>query len=75
MLAENLPRFLIENPHLYGLLSLGVHELTEEQCAEQLPLLRSAIELILRDRLAVVAARKHREGVEKLLAQAVDKHK
>ena len=75
LLVENLPKFLIENPHLYGLLSLGVHELTEEQCGEQLPMLRSAIELILRDRIAVVAARKHREGVEKLLAQAVNKHK
>jgi hypothetical protein len=75
MLAENLPKFLIEHPHLYSVLSLGVHELTEEECGEQLPMLRMAIELILRDRIAVVAAQKQREAVSKLLAQAVDKHK
>lgn len=75
MLREHLPRFMSEHPQLYGVLSLGVHELTEEQCAAELPMLRKAIELIMRDRVTGARQKREREEVSKLVAQAVGRHK
>lgn len=75
LLRSHLPQFLAEHPHLYGVLSLGVHELTEQECAEELPMLRQAIELILMDRAAALQQRKHRAAVSKLVAQAANRLK
>jgi hypothetical protein len=75
LLREYLPKFLSEHPQLYRVLSLGVHELTEEQCATELPMLRKAIELIMRDRVTAARQKREREAVSKLVAQAVDRHK
>lgn len=75
LLRDNLPKFMSEHPQLYRVLSLGIHELTEEQCAAELPMLRKAIELIMRDRVTAARQKREREEVSKLVAQAVDKHK
>lgn len=75
LLAGKLPKFLSEHPEIYGVLSKGVHELTEEQCAAELPILRSAMELILRDRLNAIRDIKQRAAVSKLVAQAVGRVK
>ena len=75
LLLEHLPRFMSEHPQLYAVLSLGVHELTEEQCAAELPMLRKAIELIMRDRVTGARQKREREEVSKLVAQAVGRHK
>lgn len=64
-----------EHPHLYGVPSLGMHELTEGQCADELPMLRKAIELILYDRVNEARRKRHRDAVSKLLAQSVDHRK
>lgn len=75
LLREHLPSFMSEHPQIYGILSLGVHELTEEQCAAEMPMLRKAIELIMRDRVTAARQRREREEVSKLVAQAVNRHK
>lgn len=75
LLEARLPKFLSEHPHLYRILSLGVHQLTEEQCARELPTLRQAIELILRDRVNANREQKQREAISRLLAQSVDRNK
>jgi len=75
LLREHLPRFMSEHPQLYGVLSVGVHELTEEQCAADLPMLRKAIELIMRDIVTVARQKREREEVSRLVAQAVGRHK
>ena len=46
-LKDHLPKFLVENRKLYGILSLGAHELSEQQCAEGYQAVRVAITLIL----------------------------
>lgn len=51
LLKEHLPGFLVENRGLYGILSVGVHTLSEEECLAAFPALRLAIELILDDLL------------------------
>jgi hypothetical protein len=47
LLKEHLPRFLVEHPLMYSLLSKGIHELSEQECLEHFETLRIGIELIL----------------------------
>lgn len=47
LLKDFLPDELSEMKPLYGLLSQGVHELTEEECLQYFPALKLSIELIL----------------------------
>ena len=51
LLKDHLPEFLVQNRGLYGILSVGVHTLTEEECLAAFPAVRLAIELILDDSL------------------------
>jgi hypothetical protein len=50
LLSKHLPSRLVESADLYGLLSAGIHELSEEKCLETFGLVQSAIELILKER-------------------------
>ena len=49
--ADYLPEFIVQNRCLYGIMSIGVHTLTDEQCLEALPTVQLAIELILDEAL------------------------
>ncbi len=51
MLASELPEFLVQNKTLYSILSVGIHELTENDCKEYFPTVRLGIELILDEKL------------------------
>lgn len=51
ILKDHLPKFLVQNRGLYGILSVGVHALSEEECLAAFPAVRLAIELILDDLL------------------------
>ena len=51
LLRNHLPEFLVENRSVYGILSKGIHELSEDECKEYFPVVRGAIELILDDNL------------------------
>jgi hypothetical protein len=73
LLKDELPAFLSEHPHLYGILSLGVHELSEAECAAELPMLRQAIQLIFEDRKIEMQKRKTREAVSKMISQSAGK--
>ena len=64
LLASHLPEFLVKNRGLYGILSVGVHTLSEEQCLNAFPAVKVAIELTLDDLL------KSYERAEKLKAAA-----
>lgn len=46
-LADFLPAVLVENSTIYGIVSKGVHELSEEECIEMFPYIQDGIELIL----------------------------
>lgn len=48
MLHDYLPKQLVGNHTFYGILSKGIHELSEEQCLEYFPVLKSFIIMILR---------------------------
>lgn len=51
LLKSELPVFLVENRKLYGILSKGIHELTEEECLEYFPTVKLGVELILDEKL------------------------
>lgn len=47
ILKNYLPAALTDNKVVYGILSKGIHELTEEECREYFPVLRECIYMIL----------------------------
>ncbi len=51
LLASELPEFLVQNKRIYSILSLGIHELDEEICKQNFPLMRTGIELILDEKI------------------------
>ena len=51
LLKLSLPIFLVENRKLYGILSKGIHELSEEECLDYFPTVKLAVELILDEKL------------------------
>ena len=51
LLKDYLPAFLVKNKSLYGILSKGIHELTEEECRQYFSIVRNGIEFIPDERL------------------------
>ena len=51
LLRDFLPAFLVQNREMYGILSKGVHDLTEQECLEYFPVAQKGIELILDDEM------------------------
>lgn len=51
LLKDHLPDFLVKSRSIYGILSVGVHTLSEADCLNAFPAVRLAIELILDDLL------------------------
>lgn len=58
LLASHLPTFLVENRVLYGVLSKGVHELSESECLAAFPAIKLGIEIILDAKLRTAAEHK-----------------
>jgi hypothetical protein len=50
-LSHYLPEFLVENKSLYGILSKGIHELTEDECLLNFDIVKVGIEFILDEKL------------------------
>lgn len=48
MLSNYLPKTLVESTNFYGIVSKGIHELSEEECILYFPVLRDFIFMILR---------------------------
>lgn len=48
MLSDNLPKALVCNSAFYGIVSKGIHELSEEECLDYFPVMQSFILMILR---------------------------
>ena len=61
ILKSQLPDFLVENKSLYGILSKGIHELSEDDCKNYFPTVKLGIELILDEKLE---AKKKNDKIE-----------
>lgn len=66
-LHGKLPSFLCENAHLHGILSKGIHELSEDECLGAFPVVRAAIEEVFEEQLAEVRRREASEHTAKAL--------
>lgn len=69
LLKHHLPSFLVDNRKLYGILSKGVHELSEQECLSYFDAVKVAIELILDEKLE----QKKREDKIKTAAASLSK--
>lgn len=47
MIRDELPETIVDNPVLYGIISKGIHELSEEECIEYFPVMKDSVLLIL----------------------------
>ncbi|ACT51443.1 hypothetical protein [Methylovorus glucosotrophus] len=75
MIKNALPTFLVENKNLYGILSKGVHELSEKECLEVFPLMKISIEIILDSELEESARKQKIEQARSSLSALQSKLK
>lgn len=70
MVKDYLPEFLVDNRSLYGILSTGIHNLTEDECLKYFETVRLGIEQILDEKIIqkerTNKAVKAREAIQKV---------
>lgn len=69
MLSGYLPDFLVENYSIYGILSKGIHELSEEDCKSYFSILRESIEMILDEKEDNRQKEMKKDNIKKVLSQ------
>jgi predicted RNA-binding Zn-ribbon protein involved in translation (DUF1610 family) len=67
LLSRYLPKFLVEHRSMYGILSKGVHELSEDECLKAFPVVKLGIEIILDAKLRALEERKKLEEAGKAI--------
>ena len=70
LLSSHLPETLVENRDLYGILSKGLHELSEDECNAHFPVVRNGIETILEERIAERRREARRVGAKRAVDRA-----
>lgn len=73
-LKDYLPTFLVNNKNLYGILSIGIHELSEEECLNYFDTVYAAIIHILEQKLKKVEERRSIKEVENALRKISTKN-
>ena len=73
-LTSYLPKFLVEHRSLYGILSKGVHELTEDECLKAFPVVKLGIEIILDAKLRELQERKKLEEASRAIQHLAGQH-
>jgi hypothetical protein len=73
MLSEYLPNYLVENRKVYGVLSKGVHELSEEECSDYFDVMHTSIEIICEEKLAKFERDKKAETGAKALQKVYER--
>ena len=71
MLSGYLPDFLVENHTIYGILSKGIHELSEEVCNEHFSIIRESIEMILDEKLDAYQKEQKKKSIRQALSKIV----
>jgi len=75
LLKDHLPDFLVQQKALYGILSKGIHELTEQECLEAFPVVKLGIELILDEQIEKKKREEKLKAATKELSLLREKHK
>jgi hypothetical protein len=69
-LKDHLPKFLVDHPEMYGILSKGLHELSEKECLEHFSAIKVGIELILDEKIEQKAREKKLKEASKAIKTA-----
>ncbi len=69
MLKGYLPQFMVDKKIIYGILSKGIHELSEKECLDFFDTLRESITLILEQKIAQKGHEDAIENVQKSLGK------
>ena len=75
LLKAHLPQFIVEHPQLYGILSLGIHELTEDKCLENFEPLKSSILVIAEEKMHDIQRKARYEQASAAIAKASEQIK
>lgn len=70
-----LPPFIVDNHGIYGILSKGIHELSEDEYLAYFVCMRQSIELILDEKLEQLAKKRKQEEVKKSISSIMSKIK
>lgn len=68
LLREKLPEILVENRSIYGIMSKGIHELSEDECKGLFPDVKLGIELILDEKLHQLEIESKRKAFSNFVA-------
>ena len=74
-LEDYLPEFLVRNRNMYGIMSKGIHELSETECLGIFGALQAGIELILDAKIEEADRRKKETKAEKIYSDVVKSRK
>jgi hypothetical protein len=74
-LKDYLPELLVSNKNFYGIVSKGIHELSEEECLSMFPYIKMGIELILDNILAEKENAKKSKEFQKFVSETKGKLK
>jgi len=75
LLSSKLPEFLVQNRAMYGILSKGIHELTEEECLAAFPVIKIGIEIILDAKLRAQEEQKKLQDAAKAIQRLASEQK
>jgi hypothetical protein len=75
ILKEFLPDFLVSNPNIYSIISKGIHDLSEDECKEFFPVLKTCIEFVLTDLETKRETEQKRAEMQNVLGQIASKIK
>ncbi|MCT7462646.1 hypothetical protein N5S71_08980 [Aliarcobacter cryaerophilus] len=70
LLKKFLPEVIVENKTLYGVVSKGVHELSDSECKDYFDIVKMGIELILDEKIAKRKAQEKKDKFAKDLSKA-----
>lgn len=74
-LSSSLPDFLVSNKSVYGLLSMGIHELDEAICGKIYEILRTSILMMLEQERALIEKRNQETELSKLISSVTNDFK
>ncbi|SFU49019.1 hypothetical protein SAMN05216480_10536 [Pustulibacterium marinum] len=74
-IKDQLPKLLVETPEMYSVLSLGIHELSEEECKKYYKPLESAILFILNEELSNIEQKERMSQVQNEIKKIHSDHK
>jgi len=72
-LKNYLPKFLVDNAKMYGILSKGIHELSEQETMEYFPAVKLGIELILDEKIKIQEQKNKEKEASDLLNKIASK--